>query len=180
MELGQIVVLGVLAYSIYAGWSYSRGSARGVPLYAISLVVVASLLGAAAAQALELERTVEVLNVTAIALSLAALASSPGLWEEQIRTDLERTRLYQPIQPRDFLSWRGWLKLVDRLGAVRAALAYLGVFGVALLAELVAAALQRPRGEGPFLFIALLAPCLFGLLSTMWVFRGARRLIPGA
>lgn len=180
MQLDRIVVLGVLAFSVYLAWGYFRGGARGIPLYGISLVVVASLLGAAGAELLGLSGAVEALNLAAIALSTAALASSPGLWEDQLRTDLQRTRLFQAMRPEDFLSWQGWLKGVDRLGATRAALAYLSVFAVATGGDLVVQWLARPGTDSGLFLIALVAPCLFGSLSALWLYRGARRLIPGA
>ena len=54
--------------------------------------------------------------MTAIALSLAALPGHPSLWEEQMKADLARMRLVHPLRAGDLLSWRGWLKLVDRIG----------------------------------------------------------------
>jgi hypothetical protein len=181
MNPGQVLILGVLGFSVYLGWRYSRGGGAGsLPLYVVSVVVVLSLLGAAGAEALDLAGAVEALNVTAIALSLAAMTSGPGLWEEAIRGDLQRTRLYHAIRLRDFLSWVGWLKLVDRAGATRAALTYLGIFGIAVASEILVARDRRLASEGQFFYVALAAPGLFAVLSTIWIHQGARRVIPGA
>ncbi len=180
MSPGQILILGVLSFSVYLGWRYSRGGGGAIPLYVVSLSVIGSLFGAAGAETLELAAAVEALTVTAIALSLAALTSGPSLWEEQIGRDLQRTRLYHAIRLRDFLSWGGWLKLVDRAGGARASLAYLGLFAVALTSQAVLARARRVASEEQFLYVALAAPVLFALVSTLWIYRSARRLIPDA
>lgn len=180
MSPGQILILGVLGGSIYLGWRYSRGGGAALPLYVVSVAIIFSLVGAAGAEALDLLGAVEALNVTAIALSLAAMTSGPALWEEEIGADLQRTRLYHTFRLTDFLSWEGWLKLVDRAGATRAALTYLGIFAIAMAGEILVARDRRLAAEGQFFYVALAAPGLFALLSTIWIHRGARRLIPGA
>lgn len=176
----NLVVLAVLVFSIYLGWSLSRGYARGIRLYAIAAVVALSLLGAAAAQALGVPGLVESLNVVALALSLGALPSSPALWEDQVRADLNSARLYQPMLPADVLSWKAWLKVVNRLGARGAALCYLGIFIVALLLDLVALLSATQTVDRAFALAPLSAPGLLAVLSTVWLYRAARRLVPNA
>ena len=180
MDPGRAVVLAVIAFAIFLGWRFSRGGSGGVPVYVVAAVVLGSLVGAAVAELLQAERAAEALNVVAISLSLAALAGSEGLWVEQMRADLERTRLYHVVHLEDFLSWRGWLKLVDRVGALRGALCYLALFAVAMAMAVLADWYGRPEADRGFAFIALVFPLLFALLSTRWIYHGARRLIPGA
>lgn len=185
MQPGQIIVLLVLLFSVFLGWVLYRGRTAGVRLYLVAVAVAASLLLGSLAQVLDARGAAEVLNLTAIALSLAALPSHPGLWEDQIRADLERTRLYQRWRAADALSWRGWLKLVDRVGARAAALAYLAVFAVAVLAAVLSALVEPSVGRGSsertsYTVLATLGPTLFAVLSTMWIYRSARRLVPGA
>jgi ABC-type Na+ efflux pump permease subunit len=177
---GQIMVLLVLVFAVLLAWSYSRGRTLGVRLYAITVVIAASLLGGSIAQLLNAEGAVEALNVTAIALSLAALASHPSLWEEEMQGDLRRIRLVQPVRARDLLSWRGWLKLVDRIGAKRAALAYLGIFALAIAAALGATLGAESSDRTIYTTLASLTPAGFAVLSGMRIYRGARRLVPGA
>ena len=179
MQPGQIVVLLVLAFAIFFAWSVSRGRTAGVPLYAVCVVIAATLLAGGVAQLFNAEGAIEALNVTAIALSLAALPSHPVLWEEQMKADLQRIRLVQPLRARDLLSWRGWLKLVDRIGARRAAIVYLGIYAVAIAIAL-GATLGAPTERTIYTTLASLAPAVFAVMSTTWVYRGARRLVPGA
>jgi hypothetical protein len=180
MTLVRIVVLVVFLFSIYLGWSLSRGHVRGVRLYFVAVAVPLSLVGAAAAQLAGIVTLVEPLNVIALALSLGALPGGPSVWEGQVQSDLERTRLYRTIEPADLLSWKAWLKLVDRLGAPRAALGYLGVFAVALIVALLAVITTTQTVERAFALAPLAAPGLFAVLSTVWLYRAARRLIPNA
>jgi hypothetical protein len=179
MQPGQIVVLLVLVFAIFLAWSLSRGRTAGVPLYAVSAAVVATLVAGGVAQLLNAEGAIEALNVTAIALSLAALPSHPVLWEEQMKADLQRIRLVQALRPGDLLSWRGWLKLVDRIGARRAAIVYLAIYAVAIAIAL-GATLGAPSDRTIYTTLASLAPAVFAVMSTTWIYRGARRLIPGA
>ncbi len=180
MQPGQILVLLVLVFAIFLAWSLSRGRTAGVPLYALCVVIAASLLGGSIAQLLNAEGAVEALNVTAIALSLAALPSHSTLWEEQMRADLRRIKLVQTLHARDLLSWRGWLKLVDRIGARRAAAVYLGIYVVALGAALGATIVGHSVERTIYTTLAGLVPAVFAVLSTTWIYRGARRLVPGA
>lgn len=180
MRPGDIFTLVVLLFAVYVAWSLSRGRTGGVHLYWICLAVVVSLLLAAAAQIAEVKGLIEPLNVVAIALSLAALPATYSLWEDEIGRNLNATRLYQPVRPGDFLSWKAWLKLVDRIGAKRAGLAYLGVFGLAILAALVAPRVGQSDEQAAFALVAVVSPSLFAALSAAWIYRSARRLIPGA
>lgn len=180
MEAGQILILAILLFCVYLGWSLSRGRTGGVRLYVVPCAIGGSLLGAAGAQALGLGAAAEALNSAAIGLSLAALPSGGALWENEMRADLARTRTYQVARPADLLSWSAWLKLVDRVGARTAALGYLGGFAVAIGLALAATLRTRPDLEPGFALIALLAPSLFALLSAWWVYGAARRLVPGA
>ena len=180
MQPGQILVLLVLLFAIVLGWSLSRGRTAGVPLYAVAVVIPLCLLAGAVAQLLRAAGAVEALNVIAIALSLAALPAHSSLWREQMEADLRKTRLVQPLQPADLLSWRGWLKLVDRIGARRAALVYFGIYAVAVGAALAATLADPAADRTIYTTIAALAPVVFAIMSTMWVYRGARELVPGA
>jgi hypothetical protein len=176
----QIVVLIVLLFSIFLGWSLSRGQTRGVRLYFVAVVVAASLVGAAASQLLGAPGLVEACTVIALALSLGALPSGPSMWETQMRSDLEATSLYRTIEPTDLLSWKAWLKLVDRIGASRAALGYLGVYLVGVLLAILVLLTSTASTDRTFAIIPLIAPILFAILTTLWVYRAARRLIPGS
>jgi len=180
MTPGQIIVLGILLFSVFLGWSFSRGRTAGVRLYLLSVTVAISLLAGAVSQLVSAAGAVESLNIIAIALSLAALPSGPTLWEEQIREDLEHTRLYGSLEPADLLSWKAWLKLVDRLGAARAALGYLGIYAAAILAAALAIWQAGPGGDRGFATVVLLIPAMLAALSAAWLYRAARRLVPGA
>jgi hypothetical protein len=97
----------------------------------------------------------------------------------QLRDDWERARVYQSLRASDLVSWRAWLKLVDRLGARGAAVAYFGVFCLGVGLELLALGITQPSTQ-LFLLLALSAPALFGALSAIWIYRGVRRVMPGA
>src|SRR4051812_31413885 len=166
-------------FAVYVGWGYMSGRKGRVPLYMVALIVGISLFGAALAQLVQQNGAAEAFNVACIALSLAALASPPGLWEVQLRDDWERARLYQSLRASDLVSWRAWLKLVDRLGARGAAVAYFGVFCLGVGLELLALGITQPSTQ-LFLLLALSAPALFGALSAIWIYRGVRRVMAGA
>ena len=180
MDVALLFILVILALALVLGWSHWHGASGPVGLYPITAAILLSLCGAALAEAAGLPRHVELLNVSAIALSLAALPSGAALWESQLRRDFERTRVYHAFRPDDWLTWRGWLKLVDRLGARAAALLYLAAFGLGLAAEVAATLPSRPAPDRDLALLALSAPLLFALFSAFWVYRGATRLIPGA
>jgi len=180
MQPGQILVLVVLLFALVLGWSISHGHSAGIPLYVLALVIPVALLGGAIAQFLNADAAVESLNVIAIALSLAALPSHSSLWQEQMQADLRRMRLVHPLRGRDLLSWRGWLKLVDRAGARRAALLYFGIYVVAIGAALGSTFVGPTSDRTIYTTLAVLAPALFAVLSTVWIYQGARRLVPGA
>lgn len=180
MQPGQVVALLVLAFAVFFAWSVSRGRTLGVPLYALSVVIPASLLAGTVAQLFDARGAIEAFNVTAIALSLATLPSDATLWEEELQADLRRMRLVHPLRARDLLSWRGWLKLVDRVGARGAAAVYIGIYAVA-----VGAALGTAVGVGSsdgtiYSIVPFLAPTAFALFSASRIYRGVRRLVPGA
>jgi hypothetical protein len=175
----NIVILVVIVLATIFCWAFWTGK-RWIRLYFLVLSVLVGLIAAAVSQALNLASVVEPANVVAIAFSFAASAAGPGLWRDEIRQDLERGgRLYSAISPADFLSWWGVLKLVDRLGARGAALAYLVPLVVALGAALVLQPLGVAGDRVPFL-IALSPVAVFSLLSTWYVYRAARRLVPGS
>ena len=179
MQPGQIFVLVVLLFALVLGWSLSHGHSAGVPLYALALVIPLALLAGSVAQLVGVLAVVEALNVVAIALALAALPSHPSLWHEQMQADLKKIRLIQPVAGRDLLSWSGWLKLVDRVGARRATLLYFALYAIAIAAALLAT-FGAPSERTIYTTLAVLAPAVFGLMSTMWIYRGARALVPGA
>ena len=180
MQPGQIIVLLVLLFALFLGWSLSHGRSAGVPLYLLAIGIPIALLAGGVAQVLNADAAVEALNVVAIALSLAALPSQPSLWHEQMQADLARIRLVHPLRPRDLTSWQAWLKLVDRIGAGPAALIYFGIYAVAIAIALAATFAGRSSDRTIYTLLATLAPVLFAVLSTAWIYRGARRLVPGA
>jgi hypothetical protein len=179
MDPRSVLVIAILMFAIYVGWGYMSGRRGRVPLYVVALIVGISMFGAALAQLVQQSGAAEAFNVACIALSLAALASPPALWEVQLREDWERARLYQSLKGSDLVSWRAWLKLVDRLGARGAALAYFGVFCVGVGLELLVLGITQPS-TAFFLMLALTAPVLFGAVSATWIYRGVRRVMPGA
>jgi len=179
MDPSRIPVLVVLAFSLYVGWTYLSGRRGRIPIYAMALTVAVSLVCGAVAQLLHAGLLVEVLNLATISLSLAALASTPALWEVELRRDYDRTRLYQAVTSRDFASWAGWLKIADRVGGAKAALCYVAVFGVGTALQLLAWGLTDPAQE-LFVLLALLAPLLFAVLSSAWLYRAVRRVMPRA
>lgn len=180
MNVSQWLILGIIGFATLVSWNLWRGRTGILKLYLLSLLVLAALIVAAAAQALGAAGLTETANVVAIVFSVAGCATSPGLWQQEMRADLQAMQLYRPLAVGDLASWRGWLKAVDRLGAAWAALGYLLVFCAALAA---AGATIRPPGpipdRGPFL-LALAPTALFALLSSWYIYRGARRLVPGA
>lgn len=180
MQPGQIFALIMLLFALVLGWSLSRGHSIGVPLYALSIVIVIALIAGSIAQLLDARSAVEALNVTAIALALAALPAHPTLWQEQMQADLQRIRLVQPLRPRDLLSWRAWLKLVDRIGARWAALLYFAVYLAAIAAAVTITFVDSSADRSIYTILPALAPALFAVLSTAWIYQGARRLVPGA
>lgn len=162
------------------GWSYMRGQARWVSLSGVWAVVVVSLVGAAACQALGLVDAADVLNVAALVLSLAALAAGPQLWEDQMRSDAESQRKHTAqLDARDVLSWRVWGAAVRRIGAGRSALLWLALFAAAWGANLGTAWATRPLDDRGYLLAALAAPAAFGILSAFWMYRGVSRVFPG-
>jgi hypothetical protein len=181
IDLARIPVLLVLLFAVYVAWGFMSGRRGRVPAYVVSAIIAISLLGAAAAQLVGLPGASEALDVTWFAMSLAALASPrrPSMWELQLRDDWEHARIYQPLKLADFRSWRGWLKLVDRIGARPAAAVYLGLFVAGLACRAVVWSVARASFE-PFLLLALLAPFLFGAFSALWLYRGVRSVMPGA
>lgn len=180
MQPTQVIVLAVLAFAIYLAWNVFRSRTGGIPLYLVCVAIAASLVGSAAAQLTDLNAAIEPLNVIAVALSLAAMPAPFNLWEQQMARDLQRTRVYGSLRPADLLTWRAMLKLVDRLGARGAALVYLGGFTVALLLPLAATIRSQPADAGLLVAVTIGVPAAFALLSALWVYRGARRLVPGA
>src|SRR5579871_185289 len=139
MSVRQIVIILILAFAIYLAWTFSRGRSGRVPLYLLPWLVAISLLAGAVAQLLGATGVVEALNVMAIAVSIAALASSPRLWREQVQRDLQGAKLERAFESADLLSWRAWLKLAKRLGAAPAACWYFGALAAAALVAVLAA-----------------------------------------
>jgi hypothetical protein len=180
------------------GWSYMRGKARWVSLWGLCLVVLASLVGAAACQAAAatdvgdqpisvkeaqerwragFSAASDVLNVAALVLALAGLAAGPQLWEDQMRAAGEsRRKRVSRFEPRDVLSWRVWGEIVRGIGAERSALLWLALFVAAWGANVAAAWATRPPDDRAYLLAALAAPAAFGILSTFWMYRGVKRV----
>ncbi len=176
----DIATLAILFVAVYFAWRVMKGSLGGVPLYPLVIAVPLCLFGIALAALVPSRPLVEVLTVAAVALSLALLPASPRLWEDELNADLRRTRVFQVIHAGDALSWRAWLKLVDRIGAARAALLFFSLEVVAIgcaLPALLAISAEVPPG---FALVTLLAPSLFAVLGSWWLYRAARRLVPGA
>lgn len=180
MRAGDIVILIILVVALYFAWRVSRGSAGEVPLYALVITVPLCLFGVAIAALLGRTPIVEVLMLAAVAFSLAVLPATPRLWEEKLRADLADTRVYQVFRAGDALSWRAWLKLVDRIGALRAALAFLGFEVAAILSAFPALMAMSAGVPTGFILAALAFPSLYALLATLWLYRAARRIVPGA
>jgi hypothetical protein len=176
----DLATLGILIVAVYFAWRVMKGSLGGVPLYVLVIAVPLCLFGVALAALVQNRSLVEVLTVAAVAFSLAVLPASPRLWEDELSADLQRTRVFQVIRAGDALSWRAWLKLVDRIGAGRAALVFLGLEVVAIacaLPALLAISAEVPPG---FALVTLLAPSLLAAFAAFWLYRAARRLVPGA
>ena len=180
MQPGDIFALVVLLFALVLGWSLSRGHSLGIPLYALSVVIAIALLGGSIAELLGADAVTASLNIAAIALALAGLLAHPTLWHEQMQNDLRGTRVVQAYELRDVLSWRGWLKLVDRVGALRAALLYFALQGIAIVAALATTYSVHSADRTIYTAIAALAPASFAVLTTTWIYRGARQLVPGA
>ena len=180
MQPGQIFALLVLLFALILGWSLSRGHSIGVSLYVLSIIIVIALIASSVAQLLDARSAVEALNVTAIALALAALPAHPTLWQDQMRADLQRIRLVQPLRLQDLLSWRAWLKLVDRIGARWAALLYFTVYVAAITAAVAITLVDSSADRTIYTILPASAPALFAVLSTAWIYKSARHLVPGA
>lgn len=180
MSVQQIATLAVIGFAILVAWNLWRGTTGFIHLYVLSVLVLLALVSAMVAQVFDLRPVIEPANLAAIALSLAGCASSPRLWQEEMEGDLKDTELYRPLAPSDWFSWRGWLKAVDRIGAGAAALAYLGLFGVVIAGVALTVQPVGPAADrGPSLF-ALAPAAVFAGLSTWYLYRGVRRLVPGA
>jgi hypothetical protein len=176
----QIAVLVVLALSVYLCWNLLRGRTGGVRLYWVAVVVPFALLAAGVAQALRLDGAVEVLNVASIALALAALPAGSQLWQTQMAEDLKRTHLIQPFHAGDLLTWSGWLKLVDRIGAPRAAISYLAASVLGLVAAGLSFVLARPGDAPVYGLLSLIPVGIFVAMATRCMFRSARQLVAGS
>lgn len=183
------------------GWSYMRGQARWVSLSGVWIVILASLVGGAACQVAAspgvgdqpisekeaqerwrpgFSAASDVLNVAALVLALAGLSAGPQLWEDQMRADEESRKKHGGrIQPREVLSWRVWGYVVRRIGAERSALLWLTLFLAAWGANLGTAWANWPLDDRGYLLAALTAPAAFGILSTVWMYRGVKRVFRG-
>jgi hypothetical protein len=170
----------VLAVATFLCWSFWSGK-RTIPLYALALTALVGLLLASLCQLLNISVLVEPANALAIGFSFAGCAAGPSLWRDEMRKDLEKApRLYAPLTTQDLRSWQGMLKLVERMGALKAALVYLApwVVGLAVL-ELT----LRPSGplfDRTFVWVAHAPIAAFALLSAWYLYRASRRLVPGA
>lgn len=168
----------VLAIATILCWSFWSGR-RSIPLYALSLIALAGLVGAALAQLFELSALVETATALAIGFSFAGSAAGPSLWREELRKDLEKApRLYTALTASDLLSWQGLLKLVDRSGSRKAALTYLLPWVVGLIALEVTWRPVTPMSDRTFVWVAHAPIAAFALLSAWYVYRAARRLVP--
>ena len=179
MRPEDIVRLAVIGVAIFLAWNLWRGRAL-IPLYYMCGLVLVSLVASFIVQVENFGAAIDPANIAAISFALAACAGSSTLWQQEIGRDLEGTKVYAPFALADLRSWRALLKTVDRIGAGPAALIYLLVYAIAIAAV---AATVRPVGPGAdrAAFVFSLAPtALFALLSTWYLYRGARRLVPGA
>lgn len=180
MNLNQWLILGIIAFATLVAWNLWRGQTGILKLYLLSLLVLAALVLAAVAQTLDAPGLTETANSVAIFFSLAGCTTRPGLWQQEIGADLRETHIYDPLRPGDLVSWRGWLKAVDRCGAAWAALAYLLAYAIALLAVGLTIRPPGPASDRGAFLLALAPIALFALLSSWYIYRGARRLVPGA
>jgi hypothetical protein len=176
----QIAVLIVLGLAVYLCWNLLRGRTGGIRLYWVAAGVPLALLSAGVAQALSFAGAVEVLNLASIGFALAALPAGPELWQSQMAADLQRTRLFQPVRAEDLLTWSGCLKLVDRIGAQRAAMAYLAASALALAAAGLSFMLVQPGDAPVYGLLSLIPVGIFTITCTMWMYRSARRLVAGS
>lgn len=172
----SLVIVGVASA---VAWSLWRG-ATFVRLYVLVLLILGGLIVATVSQLLGIAGVAEGASLFVIGFSFAGWASNPDLWRTELRRDLDRTVLYARFRPRDLRSWEAWLKLVDRIGARYAALVYLAVvtMGITIAAATVPAA---ATGADRTPMVLALAPVVFFALLSAWhLYRGARRLVPGA
>jgi hypothetical protein len=176
----DIATLIILVVALYFAWRIAKGSNGGVPLYALAIGVPLCLFGVALAALVGNTPIVELLTVTAVAFSLALTVATPRFWEDELRADLEKTRVFQTLRAQDALSWTAWLKLVDRIGAARSALLFLLLEIVAMACAfpaLLAVSAGIPVG---FVLLTFAIPSLYAGLAAFWLYRAARRLVPGA
>lgn len=179
MRTEDIVRLAVIGIAIFLAWNLWRGRAL-VPLYYLSLLVLVSLVASLVAQVEALTLAIEPANVAAIAFALAGCTGGSALWEQEMGRDLEGIRVYAPFTFSDLLSWRGALKVVDRIGAGPAVLTYLLVFGLAIAGVALTVHPVGPFADRTALVLSLAPTGLFAVLSAWYLYRGVRRLVPGA
>lgn len=180
VNVKTIAMLVVIGSATIVGWSFWRGH-KLMKLYLLSATVLVGLVLATVAQIVAIDGLAEAANGAAIAFAFAGACTAPSLWRDEIRQDMDRMPgVIGLFEARDFLSWKGFLKLVDRIGARGAALSYLVPFAVLLtLVELTI----RPPGpdfDRGFYLIAFAPVVIFAFLSAWYVYRAARRLVPGA
>ncbi|MCX9010179.1 MAG: hypothetical protein OIN66_03550 [Candidatus Methanoperedens sp.] len=71
--------------------------------------------------------------------------------ERQFKQEIEKTDITEPLKIRDFLTWKGWVKIAMRKGAEKAALVYaLFLAAVAVIVWLLLINLFPPEFEESF------------------------------
>ena len=179
MSVEQIVKLVVIGFAIVLAWNLWRGQAT-IHLYFLCVLVLLALATAAMAQILDLMPVIEPASLAAIGLSLAGCTGGSVLWQQEMRRDLEGTQLYRPLLATDLLSWRGWLKAVDRIGAGPAAVSYLALFALAIAGVALTVLPSGPAGDRTAAVVSLAPTAFFAVLSAWYLYRGVRHLVPGA
>ena len=175
-EIASLVIIAlatILGYTLWRNLAWFR-------VYWLVILLLGALLVATIGQLLQANLITEPANLVAIAFACAGLASSPTLWRNEMKANMESLVIYGPFQGRDLLSWRAWLKIVDRQGARAAALIYLGIFGIVLAAAASTVQPSTPTGDRMALVLSLAPVAAFALLSSSYLYRAARRLVPGA
>jgi hypothetical protein len=179
MRPEDIVRLAVIGVAIFLAWNLWRGRAL-VPLYYMTWAVLVSLLASFIVQLEDFSAAIDLANIAAISLALAACTGSSALWQQEIGRDLEGTRVYAPFAFSDLRSWRGVLKAVDRIGAGPTALIYFLIFALAIAAVAVTVRPVGPAADRTAFVLSLAPTLLFAVLSAWYLYRGTRRLVPGA
>ncbi len=87
--------------------------------------------------------------------------------DKQIKQEMEKTDIKEPLKIRDFLTWKGWVKIAMRQGAEKAALVYALVLAVgvvivwSLLINFFPEGFKEPFGARIYLYAGVFAVVFF-------------------